>query len=358
VFAAHKNVHGHEGGAVLFFQFDFPLKSFVFLRKGKPPPVDHIELGVRTLQIEADALARLPERLGPDFVRAVESILGCEGRVVVTGIGKSGLVGQKIASTLSSIGAPSFFLHPSDGVHGDLGMVTKADVIIALSYSGETEELLRVMPVFARLNTPVIAITGGMDSTLAKEAMAVLDVSVAQEACPMNLTPTASSTATLAMGDALAMAVLEASGFCEDDFAGFHPGGSLGKSLIRVQELMVTGDAVPVVSIEAPLNHVTREISAKKLGMTCVVNASGGLAGIITDGDLRRALERTNGNISSNAGKLMTPSPGTISGSLMAAAALEVMESKSITTLIVVEEVDGKTQGIIHLHHLLRAGVA
>lgn len=342
---------------MLFFQFNFPLKSLVFLRKGKSPPVDHIERGIRTLQIEADALARLPERLGPDFVRAVESILGCKGRVVVTGMGKSGLVGQKIAATLSSIGAPSFFLHPSDGIHGDLGMVTGADVIIALSYSGETEELLRVMPVFARLDTPVIAITGGKDSTLAKEAMAVLDVSVAQEACPMNLTPTASSTATMAMGDALAMAVLEASGFREEDFASFHPGGALGKRLIRVQELMVTGDAVPVVSIEAPLNKVTRKISAKKLGMTCVVNATGDLAGIITDGDLRRALERTNGNLSSNAGELMTPSPGTVTGNVMAAAALQIMESKSITSLVVVEEAGGKLLGIIHLHHLLRAGV-
>ncbi|MBT3352772.1 MAG: KpsF/GutQ family sugar-phosphate isomerase [Nitrospinaceae bacterium] len=319
--------------------------------------MDHIERGIRTLQIECDALARLPERLGADFVRAVESILDCKGRVVVTGIGKSGLVGQKIAATLSSIGAPSFFLHPSDGVHGDLGMVTGADVILALSYSGETEELLRVMPVFARLNTPVIAITGGKDSTLAKEAMAFLDVSVAQEACPMNLTPTASSTATMAMGDALAMAVLEASGFREEDFAGFHPGGSLGKSLLRVEDLMVTGDDVPTVGIEAPLNNVTSEISAKNLGMTCVVDASGSLAGIITDGDLRRGLGRTNGNLSANAGELMTPMPGTISVNLMAAAALQIMESKSITALVVMEEDDAKIQGIIHLHHLLRAGV-
>ena len=319
--------------------------------------MDHIERGIRTLQIECDALARLPERLGADFVRAVESILDCKGRVVVTGIGKSGLVGQKIAATLSSIGAPSFFLHPSDGVHGDLGMVTGADVILALSYSGETEELLRVMPVFARLNTPVIAITGGKDSTLAKEAMAFLDVSVAQEACPMNLTPTASSTATMAMGDALAMAVLEASGFREEDFAGFHPGGSLGKSLLRVEDLMVTGDDVPTVGIEAPLNNVTSEISAKNLGMTCVVDASGSLAGIITDGDLRRGLGRTNGNLSANAGELMTPMPGTISVNLMAAAALQIMESKSITALVVMEEDDAKIQEIIHLHHLLRAGV-
>ena len=266
-------------------------------------------------------------------------------------------MGQKIAATLSSIGAPSFFLHPSDGVHGDLGMVTGADVILALSYSGETEELLRVMPVFARLNTPVIAITGGKDSTLAKEAMAFLDVSVAQEACPMNLTPTASSTATMAMGDALAMAVLEASGFREEDFAGFHPGGSLGKSLLRVEDLMVTGDDVPTVGIEAPLNNVTSEISAKNLGMTCVVDASGSLAGIITDGDLRRGLGRTNGNLSANAGELMTPMPGTISVNLMAAAALQIMESKSITALVVMEEDDAKIQGIIHLHHLLRAGV-
>ncbi len=318
--------------------------------------MDLIGRGVKTLQIEAEALSRLPGRLGEDFVRAVELIIACKGRVVVTGMGKSGLVGQKIAATLASVGAPSFFLHPAEGVHGDLGMVTRDDVVIVLSFSGETDEVLRLLPVFGRLGISVIAITGGMDSTLAKEARAVLDVSVDEEACPMNLVPTASSTATLAMGDALAMAVLEASGFREEDFADFHPGGSLGRKLIRVRDLMVTGEAVPQVAGDASLNEVTREMSSKGLGMTCVIDGAGGLVGVITDGDLRRALERSNGNLHENAAGLMSPSPGTVSGNMMAAVVLQTMEKKSITSLIVVDEED-KISGVIHLHHLLRAGV-
>ncbi len=318
--------------------------------------MDLIGRGVKTLQIEAEALSRLPGRLGEDFVRAVELIIACKGRVVVTGMGKSGLVGQKIAATLASVGAPSFFLHPAEGVHGDLGMVTRDDVVIVLSFSGETDEVLRLLPVFGRLGISVIAITGGMDSTLAKEARAVLDVSVDEEACPMNLVPTASSTATLAMGDALAMAVLEASGFREEDFADFHPGGSLGRKLIRVRDLMVTGEAVPQVAGDASLNEVTREMSSKGLGMTCVIDGAGGLVGVITDGDLRRALERSNGNLHENAAGLMSPSPGTVAGNMMAAVVLQTMEKKSITSLIVVDEED-KISGVIHLHHLLRAGV-
>ncbi|MFC1492151.1 SIS domain-containing protein [Nitrospinota bacterium] len=319
--------------------------------------MDPVERGIQTLRIEAAALGRLPERLGRDFVRAVELIMDCKGRVVVTGMGKSGLIGQKIAATLTSVGAPSLFLHPAEGVHGDLGMVTREDVVIALSYSGETEEVLRLLPVFARLGTPFIAITGQKDSTLAKEAEAVLDVSVDEEACPMNLTPTASSTAALAMGDALAMAVLESSGFREEDFAQFHPGGALGKRLMRVRDLMVTGDKIPRVSEEAPLSEVIREMSTKGLGMTCVAGDGGELVGIITDGDLRRALERSNGNLQSEAKDLMTASPRTITGDEMAAAALQMMEAGSITSLVVMEGTGGGVRGIIHLHHILRAGV-
>ncbi len=318
--------------------------------------MDLIGRGVKTLQIEADALGRLPGRLGKDFVRAVELIIACKGRVVVTGMGKSGLVGQKIAATLASVGAPSFFLHPAEGVHGDLGMVTRDDVVIVLSFSGETDEVLRLLPVFGRLGISIIAITGVVESTLAKEARAVLDVSVDEEACPMNLVPTASSTATLAMGDALAMAVLEANRFREEDFADFHPGGSLGRKLIRVRDLMVTGEAVPRVAVDAPLNEVTREMSSKGLGMTCVVDGAGGLVGVITDGDLRRALERSNGNLRANATGLMTPSPGTVRGDMMAAAVLQMIEEKSITSLIVVDG-EGRISGVIHLHHLLRAGI-
>lgn len=313
--------------------------------------------GIRTLQIEAEALARLPERLGRDFIQSVELIMACRGRVVVTGIGKSGLVGQKIAATLASVGAPSFFLHPADGVHGDLGMVTGEDVLVVLSYSGETEEVLRLLPVFARLGAPVIAITGQLESTLAKEAVVVLDISVEEEACPMNLVPTASTTAAMAMGDALAMTVLEAGKFREEDFAKLHPGGALGRKLLRVGDLIVTGDEIPKVGDEASLSEVTKEMSAKGLGMTCVLDGGGELVGIITDGDLRRALLESEGNIQSNAGGLMTSLPDTISKDEIAAAALQRMEVSSITSLIVMEKGEREIAGVIHLHHLLRAGV-
>lgn len=319
--------------------------------------MDPVERGIRTLRIEAEAISRLPDRLGEDFARAVDLILGCKGRVVVSGMGKSGLIGQKIAATLASVGTPSFFLHPAEGVHGDLGMVTREDVIIALSYSGETEEVLRLLPVFARLGNPVIAIVGRKDSTLGREARAILDVGVAEEACPMNLTPTASSTATLAMGDALAMAVLEASGFREEDFARFHPGGSLGRRLMRVGELMISGEGVPRVGENATLAEIIGEISLKGLGMTCVMDGNGLLAGVITDGDIRRALSKTNGNLQTNANGMMSPSPRTIRADELAESALHEMESRSITSLIVTGEKRGTVEGVIHLHHLLRAGV-
>ena len=320
--------------------------------------MDPVERGIRTLRIEAEALARLPDRLGDDFARAVKLILDCKGRVVVSGMGKSGLIGQKIAATLTSIGAPSFFLHPAEGVHGDLGMVTRDDVVLALSYSGETEEVLRLLPVFARLGIPVIAFAGRKDSTLGREARVLLDVEVKEEACPMNLTPTASSTATLAMGDALAMAVLEASGFREDDFAQFHPGGSLGRRLLRVRDIMVSGEDIPRIDEFASLNDVIREMSIKGLGMTCVINDDEKLVGVITDGDIRRALDLSNGNLQVNASGLMSPSPKTIRGDEMAEAALHLMEESAITSLIVAgEEEEGKIGGVIHLHHILRAGV-
>ncbi len=320
--------------------------------------MDPVERGIRTLRIEAEALARLPDRLGDDFARAVKLILDCKGRVVVSGMGKSGLIGQKIAATLTSIGTPSFFLHPAEGVHGDLGMVTRDDVVLALSYSGETEEVLRLLPVFARLGIPVIAFAGRKDSTLGREARVLLDVGVKEEACPMNLTPTASSTATLAMGDALAMAVLEASGFREDDFAQFHPGGSLGRRLLRVRDIMVSGEDIPRIDEFASLNNVIREMSIKGLGMTCVINDDEKLVGVITDGDIRRALDLSNGNLQVNASGLMSPSPKTIRGDEMAEAALHLMEESAITSLIVAgEEEEGQIGGVIHLHHILRAGV-
>ena len=327
---------------------------------GKRPVagVSPVERGVQVLRIEAEALGRLPERLGEDFARAVAVVLGCRGRVVVTGMGKSGLIGQKISATLASTGSPSFFLHAAEGVHGDLGMVTREDVVLALSYSGETEELIRLLPTFARLGTPVIAITGGRDSTLWREADAVLDVFVEEEACPINLTPTASSTASLAMGDALAMAVLEARGFQPEEFARFHPGGALGKRLLRVGELMCRGADVPRVRETDPAEAVVREMSAKRLGMTCVVDASGRLAGVVTDGDLRRALERGGGRLPAGARGLMSPSPKTIAPGELASAALRMMEDSAITSLVVTKEGGGEIEGVIHLHHLLRSGIA
>ena len=316
-----------------------------------------VERGVRTLRIEADALAGLIERLDEGFIRAVDIVLGCKGKVAVTGMGKSGLIGQKISATLASTGTPSYFLHPAEGVHGDLGMVTKDDAVVALSYSGETDEVVRILPVFARLGTPLIAITGTENSTLWRAAQAVLNIHVKEEACPIQLAPTASSTAALAMGDALAMAVLEARGFQPEDFARFHPGGVLGKKLIRVKELMVTGDNIPQVEEGASLAQVVREMSAKRLGMTCVADPGQELRGVVTDGDLRRAMEKIGDLPDLKARDLMTSAPKTIDQDEMAAAAVQVMEASAITCLAVTAGPDGRLAGVLHLHHLLRAGV-
>ncbi len=316
-----------------------------------------VERGARTLRIEAEALAGLIERLDEGFIRAVEIVLGCKGKVAVTGMGKSGLIGQKISATLASTGAPSYFLHPAEGVHGDLGMVTKDDAVVALSYSGETDEVVRILPVFARLGAPLIAITGAENSTLWRAAQAVLNIHVKEEACPIQLAPTASSTAALAMGDALAMAVLEARGFQPEDFARFHPGGVLGKKLIRVKELMVTGGDVPRVDEAASLAQVVREMSAKRLGMTCVAGPGQELRGVITDGDLRRAMEKIGELPGLTAKELMTAAPKTIDEDEMAAAAVQMMEASAITCLAVTEGPDGRLAGVLHLHHLLRAGV-
>ncbi len=316
-----------------------------------------VERGARTLRIEAEALSGLIERLDEGFIKAVDIVLGCRGKVAVTGMGKSGLIGQKISATLASTGTPSYFLHPAEGVHGDLGMVTKDDVIVALSYSGETDEVVRILPVFARMGTPLIAITGSENSTLWRAAQAVLNIHVKEEACPIQLAPTASSTASLAMGDALAMAVLEARGFQPEDFARFHPGGSLGKKLIRVKELMAVGDDVPQVDEAAPLAQVVREMSAKRLGMTCVMSAENELCGVITDGDLRRALENTEDLPELTASDLMTLDPKTIDSDEMAAAAVQVMEAGTITSLAVTSGPDKRLAGVLHLHHLLRASV-
>ncbi len=311
----------------------------------------------KVLKIEADAISALIDRVGDGFVKAVELILACKGRVVVTGMGKSGLIGKKIAATLASTGTPALFLHPAEGIHGDLGMVTRGDIIIAISNSGTTDEIVKLLPVFKRLSVPVIAMTGGLNSQLAKSADAVIDVGVAEEACPLGLAPTASTTATLAMGDAIAITLLEARGFKEEDFACFHPGGALGRKLIlRVEDLMHTGGEVPRVKTGTGMREALFEITSKKLGITSVVDEQGRLFGVITDGDLRRYLEKSVDLFDKTAGELASRNPKTIARDALAAKAVAIMEEFSITSLLVLDEQD-RPEGIIHLHDLLKAGV-
>jgi len=319
------------------------------------------EQAKRVLQIEADAVKALIDRIDDRFERAVEMILNCKGRVVVTGMGKSGLIGKKIAATLASTGTPALFLHPAEGIHGDLGMVMRGDTVIALSNSGETEEIARMLPSLKRLGIKLIALTGNTDSTLAKNSEVVIDVGVKEEACPLGLAPTASTTATLAMGDAIAVALLDKRGFREEDFACFHPGGTLGKRLLlRVRDLMHTGDAVPAVSEATLIKDAIYEISSKKMGITSVLDGAGKLVGVISDGDLRRWMERTEKTgenlLSKKAKDIMTKNPKVITREALAAEAVAIMERNSITCLIVADH-DAKPEGVIHLHDLLKAGV-
>ncbi len=318
---------------------------------------DILKAARRVLEIEAEAVRALAERLDERFARAVELLEACRGRVVVTGMGKSGLVGKKLAATLAATGTPALFLHPADGLHGDLGMLARGDVVVALSNSGETDELLGLLPAIKRLGAPLIVLTGNPASRLAQHGDVVLDVSVREEACPLNLTPTASTTAALALGDALAVALLGRRGIGPEDFARVHPGGALGRRLVRVEELMHRGEAVPLVRVDASRDAVIREMSAKRLGATAVVDAQGVLVGIVTDGDLRRAAQRGAGTLPATAGELMTRAPKTIGGSELAAAALELMERHAITQLLTVDDA-GRPEGIVHLHDLLRAKIA
>lgn len=305
------------------------------------------------LAAEAAAIACLVDRIGPEFEHAVEMLASCKGRVVVTGMGKSGLICRKLAATFSSTGVPSFFLHPAEAIHGDLGMVVSGDLVLAISNSGETVELLRLMEMLKRLGVPMILLTGNLQSNLARHSEIALDVSVAKEACPMNLVPTASTTAALAMGDALAMCVMERRGFREEDFARLHPGGKLGKKLMKVGELMRTGDAVPRVRASTGMKDVIYEMSKKGLGITSVVDSDERLVGVISDGDLRRHLEQDPQLLSRTAGECMTNHPKTISAEELATRALFLMEEKKITSLLIVDEA-GQIQGIVHLHDLWR----
>jgi len=311
----------------------------------------------RVLEIEAAAVRALVDRLDERFAQAVQLVEQCRGRVVVTGMGKSGLVGKKLAATLAATGTPALFLHPAEGAHGDLGMLTRGDVVVALSNSGETDELLALLPAIKRLGVPLVLLTGRTGSRLAQHSDVVLDVSVGEEACPLNLTPTASTTAALALGDALAVALLVRRGIRPEDFALLHPGGYLGRRLLRVEELMHRGPEIPVVREDAALAEVIREMSAKRLGAAAVVDAGEVLVGIVTDGDLRRALQRGLAPGAASARDLMTRGPKTVGRTELAAAALELMERFAITQLLIVDA-SGRLEGILHLHDLLRAKIA
>jgi arabinose-5-phosphate isomerase len=312
-----------------------------------------LDLARKVLRTEAAAILGLVDRINGDFERAVQLLFECRGRVIVTGMGKSGIICRKIAATLSSTGTSAWFLHPAEATHGDLGAIRDDDVVIALSYSGETEELLRLLESIRRLGARLIALTGDPASTLAKAADVTLDCSIAKEACPMNLVPTASTTAALAMGDALAMTLLVRKGFREDQFASLHPAGRLGRRLMRVEHVMVTGDAAPRVRTTTPMPDVFHEMSSKRLGMTTVLDESDRLVGVFTDGDLRRLMSRTSDVLTLTAGEVMTPRPITIGRELLAVEALKIMETHKITSVVVIGA-QGTVEGVVHLHDLWR----
>lgn len=317
------------------------------------------DLAKDVLKIEADSILKLIDRIGDNFDKAIELLYSCKGRVIITGMGKSGLIGKKIAATLSSTGTPSYFLHPAESTHGDSGIITRDDVIIAISNSGETQELLNLLPLIKRFGVPMIGMTGNMSSTLAKASDVVLDIAVEREACPLNKAPTASTTATLAMGDALAVCLLEKRGFSEEDFLIFHPSGALGKGfLYHVKDLMLSDpEKLPIVQENDTFTSVIETISKFKLGMAMIVNGSGKLAGVLTDGDIRRTLIKYPDTVSLLIKDVMTVNPKRISGDEYAASALHLMEKYSITALAVVDSSDMPI-GVIHIHDILKAGVA
>ena len=316
-----------------------------------------VDLGRQALTIEIDGLrAQLP-RLGPDFARACRICLDCRGRIVVTGMGKSGHIGGKIAATLASTGTPAFFMHPGEASHGDVGMITREDAVLALSNSGETDEILTIVPVIARLGVPLIAFTGNSNSALARTAAVHLDIGVPAEACPLNLTPTASTTAALAVGDALAVALLKARGFTEEDFARSHPAGSLGRRLLlHVKDVMRTGADVPTVRPGTPLSEGLMEVTRKGLGMTAIVDETMRVLGVFTDGDLRRALDASTDLRTARMDQVMSRHAKTVRPTTLAAEAVHLMETHRITSLIVVDA-DEKIVGALNVHDLFRAGV-
>ena len=311
-----------------------------------------LETARRVLRIEAQAIQDVLARLGSAYERAVDLLFDCKGRVVVTGMGKSGLVGRKISATFSSTGTPSFFLHPAEALHGDLGMLARGDVLLAITYGGETPEILNLLEALKRLEIPIATLTGNLKSTLAEASDVVLDVSVKEEACSLNLAPTASTIVAMAVGDALAISLLDRRGFQHDDFAALHPAGRLGKKLLRVEHLMHSGEFLPRVAPETPMPATFHEMSAKKLGMTTITTPDGKLAGILTDGDLRRLMEKHGGaTLSMTASDCMVRHPQTIGPKVLASEALNLMEKKKITSVVVVDE-SQKVIGVVHLHDL------
>ncbi|MFC4864433.1 KpsF/GutQ family sugar-phosphate isomerase [Pseudomonas sp. JS3066] len=318
---------------------------------------DLIKSAQRTIQLEREAIDALMPRIDADFVRACELILDCKGRVVVVGMGKSGHVGNKIAATLASTGTPSFFVHPAEASHGDMGMITREDVVLALSNSGSTAEIVTLLPLIKRLGITLISLTGNPDSPLAKAAAANLDARVGQEACPLNLAPTSSTTAALVLGDALAIALLEARGFTAEDFAFSHPGGALGRRLLlKVENIMHSGESLPSVARGTPLREALLEMTRKGLGMTAVVESDGHLAGIFTDGDLRRTLDKGVDVRQASIDDVMTVHGKTVRPDMLAAEALKIMDDHKINVLVVVDE-DDRPIGALHIHDMTRAGV-
>jgi arabinose-5-phosphate isomerase len=316
-------------------------------------PMTDLDLARQVLKIEAAAILGLVDRLDATFTRAVDLLFDCRGRVLLTGMGKSGIISRKIAATLSSTGTSAFFLHPADAIHGDLGALQADDVIVALSYGGETGEILRLLEAIRRVGAKMISVTGFPASTLGQAADVTLECRVDEEACPLNLAPTASTTAALALGDALAMSLLVRKGFRQEDFANLHPGGKLGKRLMRLDQLMHTGPQLPTVSLETPMRDVIYEMSRKGLGMTCVLADQGRLAGIITDGDLRRHMMEAADVLDRTAGMVMTRGPVTVAGSMLAVEALNLMERRKITSVVVVGH-DERVEGVVHIHDLWR----
>ena len=310
-----------------------------------------LDLARKVLRIEAAAILGLVDRINGDFERAIQHLYDCKGRVIVTGMGKSGLICRKIAATFSSTGTSAWFLHPAEAIHGDLGAIREDDVVVAVSHSGETDELIRLLESIRRIGARLIAITGNPASTLARAADVTLNCGIAKEACPMNLVPTASTTAALAMGDALAMTLLVRKGFREDQFASLHPGGKIGRRLMRVEHVMHAGDAAPVVRTTTAMPDVFHEMSSKRLGMTCVVDDTGRLVGVFTDGDLRRLMSRVSNVLTLKAGEVMTPNPITIDRDVLAVEALKIMETHKITAVVVVGAGD-TVEGVVQLHDL------